>query len=498
LNSYKLGFGLLAIFVISLAYLQSKSNTPVTTPSASTTELAPLNTTVASLSTPALPPDILNPPATTSHANSIQSLTLTTLLNEIASLLQEISGLQRLLYNPFDPYQPVDETLQQTYQPHLDALSQRLETLVRKAEGISKPQTQRFLWEQALALGLEDPASLQAISLISYSLDDALFEDMLTALSNGGHTSTARSSLAFSILLPAETNYNDGNTVQPFHKATPRQRRIKAFLEEQLPQETDSEVLNAYIDVYHTMSQDGHRLVSNADFWQQLETLRAQIAPDQYFAYRLQHKKLTNPNSDLASLLRDINSTPMTPQQRQNMISLLSSNVFMENAAYSGDTLVNTQIPDPQRQLLLQYLESNLPPPTLQDRYSLYEYGNQAYAIEILKHREQATDKFYQRIVESNNVVEQTAMILGASVAGERLITKLQQHTALRQRLENQFKQSNLPPEIRTVLQDALNIISVTLPPAMPTYPNDEAGMPLYSQETVPDSGSPDGQYPGY
>jgi hypothetical protein len=436
------------------------------------------------------------------------------LLTGIDNILRELFGLQRLQVNPFAPDQPTDEFMAQTYQPRIDELSQHLEALVRKAEGIAKSRTQQFLWEQALAMGLEYDTSSLVISLISPSLDNTLFEDMLTTLGNGGHSGNARAVLAFTILLPPETTYHDASAATtdqttPQRAATPRQQRIKQFLEEQFQHETDPEVLSAYLDVYSTMSQDQHGLVPAAQFWQQLETLRAQIAPDRYFNFRLQQAKLTDPDADYASLFREISSTPMTPAQRQSLLSILSNTLFMAVSPISTTTPTIPQIPEQNRQVLLQYMETGLATPNLQDRYSLYEYGNQVYAIELLKHREQAADSFYQRIVASATLEEQLALLLGAPMSGDAVLKKLQQNAPLRQKLENRLTQPNLPPEMRALLQESLNMLSGE-PPMLSEPPVDAYGSPIDPQQSftqdgslpepgsAPDSVPPEGQYPGY
>jgi hypothetical protein len=448
------------------------------------------------------------------NATNANQPILDALLSDIAAIMQEFSSLQRQLYNPLTPDQPVDEIMAQTYQPRIDELSQYLEERIRKAEGISKPLTQRFLWEQALTLGLSDVASSQAISLISSSLDNALFEDMLMALSNVGFTSDVRTNLVFTLLLPPETTFVAPNTPTsqtPVHPATPRQQRIKQFLETQLLQETDPNVLNAYLDVYHTMSQDQHGLVSATKFWQQLERARSQLAPDQYFNFRLQQTPLTDPTTDMAGLLRDISNTPMTLAQGQSLQSMLSNAVFTTNMPSGDANVFNLQIPEQHQQLLLQYFESSLPTPSMQNRYSLYEYGNQAYAIELLKHRAQAADTFYQRIVDSNNPTEQIALLASASMGGDVLLKKLQQNVALRQKVENQLKQPNLSADTQAILRETLQTLSAE-PPTLAEQPVDEySNTTYYTDEagTTPDGSSvepapaidseqPAAQYPGY
>ncbi|UOG93030.1 MAG: hypothetical protein L3K52_04670 [Candidatus Thiothrix sulfatifontis] len=498
MNSYKLSFSLLVAIAITLAYLYGKPDTPAT-PSQSVATVAHLDApnTAARLpfaaSTPLTATALkatqrLAPPTPTAITGLLAKLD--PLLSEIHTLLLEISSLQQLLYNPYDPYQPVDETLRETYQPRIDELSERLDKRFAQAKDISIPLTLRAMWEQILNLGLEDPASSQALSLMSYALDDALFEDMLSVLASGTHSGVARSNLAFSTLLPPETRYYDNNvTAASTQPATPRQQRIKEFLETQFPRETDPEVLGTYLNIYQTMSRDAHGLVSPTQFAQQVENLRNHLAPDQYFSFRLQQQALTSANTDVPALLRDLNSTPMTPQQRQGMMAMLSNTLFMELSPNAAESNVNRVIPEQHRQLLLQYLDNGLAQPTLQDRYALSEYGTQRYAMELLKHREQADAVYYQRIVDSKTLAEQVGLILGAQMAGTPIMDKLQNNTALRQRLTAQLQQPNLSADARSALQDALSMITLETP--MPTEPD-------YVPESVPDSGSPVLQSPGY
>ncbi len=498
MNSYKLGFSLLVAIAITLAYLYGKPDTPAT-PSQSVATVAHLDAS----NTAARLPFAASTPLTATAQKATQGIApptptaitgllakLDPLLSEIHTLLLEISSLQQLLYNPYDPYQPVDETLREAYQPRIDELFERLDKRFAQAKDISIPLTLRAMWEQILNLGLEDPASSQALSLMSYALDDALFEDMLSVLAAGAYSGVARSNLAFSTLLPPETRYYDNNvttaTAQP---ATPRQQRIKEFLETQFPRETDPEVLSTYLNIYQTMSRDAHGLVSPTQFAQQLENMRSHLAPDQYFSFRLQQQALTAANTDIAALLRDINSTAMTPQQQQGMMVALSNSLFMELSPNAAESNVNRVIPEQHRQLLLQHLANNLYQPTLQDRYALSDYGSQRYAMELLKNRAQADNTYYQSIVDSTLLAEQVGLILGAHMAGTPVIDKLQNNLALRQHIATQLRQPNLSADARSALEDALS----TITPEAPML--DE---PDYVSEPVPDSDSPVLQSPSY
>ncbi|UJS25568.1 hypothetical protein [Thiothrix winogradskyi] len=497
MNSYKLGFGLLVAIALTLAYLYGKPDTPAA-PSLSVPTVAHLDITNTAARFPfAAPPPLAETPERNSappvpdasSGNPALLAMLEPLLSEINTTLLEISSLQQLIYNPYDPYQQADEAIREAYQPRVDDLSLHLEKLFAQAKDISIPHTLRAMWEQTLNLGLEDPASSQALSLISISLDDTLFEDMLTVLAAGEYSGIARSNLAYSALLPPETRYYDGNVgATTTERATPRQQRIKDFLETQFLRESDPEVLSTYLNIYHTMSQDAHGLVPATQFAQQLEQLRSQISPDQYFGFRLQQQALTDPNTDVSTLLRDINSNPMTSQQRQSMMAMLSNSIFMELSPNAAETNANRVIPEQHQQLLLQYLETGIAQPTLQDRYALSDYGTQRYAMELLKHRERADDTYYQRIIDSKVLAEQVGLILGSHMGGPPILEKLQNNTALRQRLTTQLQQTHLSADARSALQDALSTIT----------PEPAILEPEYSPESMPDSVQPDAQSQGY
>ena len=506
MNSYKLGFGLVVAISLFMAYFISKPSEPDAPFLAESSQSPPETRHIFS----ALPNDWT--PKTDSTLPSSpppppnKQAVLEPLLTAISSIMQELSILQKQLFNPLTPYQPIDVTIEQTYQPRIDELSQQLNQKIMEASDISKPITQRFIWEEALSLGLEDSISSLAINLFNNAIDDALFEDMLITLSSGGQSTEARSSLIFNILLTSETYYDSGTPDKKAGEspANPRLQRIQQFIETQFQQEADPEILKAYLDIYHIMSQNQQWLVSAERFSQQLDMLRTRIAPDQYFSFRLQNANLTDPSMDMASLLRDISSTPMTAEQRKNLQSQLGNTVFMYISP-NTPTVSNQALPEPLRQLMISYLESGLTLPTLQDRYSLYEYGNQTYAIELLKNPEQAANTFYQRIVNSQVPEEQIALVLTASVGGDELIKRLQQNTVLHQHIEEQLQQTQQPDKQNT-LQEAVNILKGAPPMAADapleaygstTYYIDDANTTRQYEPTL-DNGLPAAQYPSY
>ena len=489
MNSYKLGFSLIATIVILTVYWNSKPAAPITVlatppPYNQNNNSAPMNVATR-IPTTTMPQPV---PAPTDQANATA---LDTLLSELATTMQESHHVQQQLANMItaDSSLESDELITQTYQSRVDALSQQFDTQLRKAESLAKNRTHAFVWQQILLIGLEESTSNMALSMISGSLDPALFEEMLLTLSNSAISGSARTNLAFMILLPPETTYADANqppSSAPLRPATPRQQRILQFLEEHFPQETDPDVLNAYLHVYQTMSRDQHGLVSAAQFQQQLEMVRAVLPLDQYFNYRLQQIQLTDANADLIGFLRDMNTTPMSVEQRQSLLFMLGSTI-----ASLPET---TALPSQHQQLLLQYFESNLSKPTLQDRYNLYKYGNQAYAIELLKHGPQAVDTYYQRVVDSTNPTEQIALLLGAAMGGDVLLNKLKQNVALRQQVDKQLKQAKLSAETQAILQEGLQMLYGE-PTATPDAASPE---PEPAPEPTPDSEPPAAQYPGY
>lgn len=492
MNSYKLGFSLIATIVILTVYWNSKPAAPITVlatppPYNQHNNSASMNIATG-IPTTTMPQPVPAPRTPTDQANAAA---LDTLLSELATTMQESHHVQQQIANLItaDSSLESDELITQTYQARVDALSQQFETQLRKATSLAKNRTHAFIWQQVLLIGLEESTSNMALSMINGSLDPALFEEMLLTLSNSAIISSARYNLAFMILLPPETTYADTNqppSTTPLHRATPRQQRILQFLEEHFAQETDPDVLNAYLHVYQTMSRDQHGLASATQFQQQLEIVRAVLPLDQYFNYRLQQIQLTDANADLIGLLRDMNTTPMSVEQRQSLLSSLSSTVV--------STTENNPFPQEHQQLLLQYLASSLTPPTLQNRYNLYEYGNQAYAIEVLKHGTQAVDTYYQRVVDSTNPTEQIALLLGAAMGGDVLLNKLKQNVALRQQVDKQLKQAKLSAETQALLQEGLQMLY-----GEPTATPDAVSLePAPEPEPTPDSELPAAQYPGY
>ena len=486
MNSYKLGFSLIASIVILTVYWNSKPTAPIAAsamPSRHNQPNNPASTAVTTgIQTTTPPPPA---PATRLPTDHVNTAALDTLLDELATTMQELHHLQQQLSNMItaDSSLASDELMTQTYQPRIDALSQQFDTQLRKAESLAKNRTHTFVWQQVLLLGLEESTSNMALSMISGALDNALFEEMLLTLNNSAISGSARANLAYMILLPPETTYSDPN--QPpsttlLRRATPRQQRILQFLEEHFAQEADPDVLNAYLNTYQTMSHDQYGLVSALQLQQQLEMVRAVLPLEQYFNYRLQQIQLTDANADLTGLLRDMSSTPMSTAQRQSLLSALSNTVV--------NTTETNPLPQQHQQLLLQYLTSSLIQPTLQDRYNLYEYGNQAYAIEALKHGTQAVDTYYQRVVDSTNPTEQIALLLGASMGGDLLLKKLKQNVALRQQVEKQLKQAKLSAETQAILQEGLQMLYGE-PMVTP-----DAASPEPEPEPMPDSEPPAAQ----
>lgn len=410
------------------------------------------------------------------------------LLERMETVLRELASLQSMMVNPADPYQMPDELMQQTWQPSVDALTRQFEELARQVRDLSQRRLQRFLWEQALTVGFTVDTGYTIINVMGDVEDDALFEEMLAFLTNSAYLVEQRQSLTYSILMSSLSGtYDNEGKLVPNTTVSPRQRRIRQFLEERLQQEPEPVMLESYLDIYYSLSQENPALISDAQFWQQLESLRGQLAPDAYFRYHLQALNPLDPNADYTSLLRGINTTQMTRQQRRDLLFALSNSISsLFNPEFNGST-PPVQIPEPQRQLLLRYLETNLPAPELQDRFSLYQYGDQLYTIELLRNGQAgAADAFYQKIIGSQSLVEQLAMLLMTPTGNEAVMKRLQQNQPLLQKLEARLQQPGLAPEMYPLLDEGINLLngSAQYAPEPPDASVDEYGNTTYTQET--------------
>lgn len=497
MNRYKLAFGLAAGVAFFLFYLGGTR--PAGHLSGEAPAMRPMGASVTANNSPSVWSPVL-PGAETALPTAATPATLADLeplLEQIETVLHELSSLQGLLTSSTLPGYAPDPLIEQLYQPRIDNLVQTLERLVRKAEGIALPRTQRFLWEQVLTAGLGSSTGMYALNMLGNNPHDALFEDMLTTLTHSGEDKDARTTLAFSILFPSGNPGLDSASTQAGKAPlpSPRQQRIVQFLEEQFQQEGNPDMLGAYLDIYFALTEEQYRVIPAAQFWQQLETLRSRIATDKYFGFRLQKLKLTDPDADYVGLFRDINTAPLTPEQQRNLLSMLGNTVFVATSPNAAES-TSQPLPEPQRQLLLQYMESHLAAPSLQDRYALYEYGSQVQAIELLKNREQVADALYQRIVGSRSLDEQVALLLGAGMAGETLTQKLQQDVPLRQRFDHLLRQPGLTPDVRSLLQEAASVLQGA-PPFTPEQPVDEYGNNIYyPQETPQGNGAVPGVAP--
>lgn len=420
-----------------------------------------------------------------------------------------------MIPNPLNPYQTPDEFLLQTWQPRFDTLNQRLQELVDKASSISRSQTQRFLWGQALTLGFGDETAYTLVAMLGNPQDNALFDEMLDTLANSPYPPEVKQRLAFSILMSSSSsNYDDAGKPIANQTFTPRQQRIRQFLEEQFQHETAPLILGAYLDIYYSLSQESPTLIPADQFWQQLETLRTQLTPDTYYRYRLQKLNLAGADADYADLLQEISTSPMTPQQRQDTVFALNSQVAMQFSPGFDGAAKLVAMPEQQRHLLQHYLENNLPTPDAQDRYSLFQYGEQTYTIELLRDQNKAGDAFYQKIINSNSPLEQLALLLGTPVSNENILQRLRENMPLRQKLDTLLQQPNLTPEMRRLLEEGVGMLKSEPyggeQPAQSEQGVDEYGRSIYTLQTFtadgarPDSGSApdtsptDGQYPGY
>lgn len=485
MNRYHVGFTLAAGVAIFLLYLDGKP------PTRAATEKWPTPAAAAASSGQILPSIPVDSPFT-SLANPVSAPVPATadnriegLLTQMETLLQELATLQNLLANTATPEQMPDPILAQAYQPRIEELTEQLNQLVAQASSLSRPRTERFIWQQVLSQGLNSAGGMQVLGMVLPITDPGVFADMLTTLANGSYPVADRTSLAYSILLPNDAQVDPANAGTPASAKplTARQQRILGFLDEQFMQEADPELLNTYLDIYFALAGEQYRLIPMTRFWEQLETLRSRLAPDRYFSFRLQKFKLTDADNDYADIFQDIANTPLSAEQRRNLLSTLSNTVFMALSPNAADASSSQTIPEQQRQLLLRHLENHLATPALHDRYGLYEYSSQVYAIELLKNREQAAEAIYQRIMHSQRLEEQAALLLGIPMnEGDTVTRKLRQDTQLQQRFSNLLQQPNLAPDIRSTLQDVLSLLQGE--PPQVEQPVDEYGNPVYSTES--------------
>lgn len=451
------------------------------------------------------------PAATTDNIKPAENADLQKLLAEMENLLPEIEDLLRYLNLSDTSYEPPNQYLLQTYQPQIDKLQARFSQLAQQASSISRPRTQRFLWEQLLGRNLDTVADYLILGEL-LEPGDALLEEMLVVIASPGYDLGGRENLIYHMLFP-------NRPPQPGGELSARQQRIKAFIEQQLPQETDSTLMIAYLEAYSSLMDylpDGREA-----FQQHLDAARLRMDPDQYFSFKLQQLDMQSPQAGLARLLQEMDSTPMNAEQRERLLSRLGGqiNAALNDYLYNPEANTENPIPEANRQLLVGYLERNLSLPRLkqEDNGSLYQYGDRISTIEMLRNGKQIEAGIYQRIVSSNSFDEQVALLLVIPGIDGNLPERLQGQPNLKQSLLKALADPQYSAEDHQVIGMALaNLTRQTPPPegfSAPavTYDYDVNGNAIYTQETFPPestitdypatedgSGTPDGQYPDY
>lgn len=491
LNRYRLVLGLIVIIGVILAYiynpLNQRLNFTKTSDNANAQDITfSVESVQPTLNTPTLPL------ATTATSTSNSGIPLEALFNEMTSIFRELMATSTLMTNPLNLSQAPDEATIQLYQPQIEKLQQRFTQLQQRAFTLSKADTQRFFWNLLVETNFPTDNSHLLLSNLA-DADDTLLNEMFALLSSGAYTLETRQTLAYNLLLPQRNTDMALINLQQSNSLSPRQLRLKQFLEEQLLSEPDGRLLATYMEIYHTWANEG-QLTTKEAFKQQLDAVRTQLAPDQYFGFRLQTLNLSDPNADYAGLLADISATAMDKQLKRNLLLRLADEISTRLTGSSDDaTAPNGELPETTRQLLIHYLQTNLPQPQINDGYTLYQYGTQVYTLLLLMDRSQAVDKLYQRIVSSTSLAEQLGMLSALPMTDGIAQKNLREHTHLRQTLEQALTQPNLSSEARTSIASGLSSLMLQ-PPTVSTAsqtPNaqgtasvDEQGNPMYSVQS--------------
>lgn len=421
---------------------------------------------------------------------------LEVLLAEMADLLPEMEDLLRYINMTDIAYTTHTTYDMQTYQPQIDKLQEKFARLAQQAAALSKPRTQGFLWKKLLDYGLDSEINYIILNELG-APDAALFEDMLSAITNTGYPSQGREMMIYYTLFPNEAPEESA-------QLPPRQARIKTFIEEQLQLETEGSLMIAYLEAYAALMDflpEGEQA-----FQQHLDAARLRMNPDEYFGFKLQQLDVGNPRAEFARLLEEIDTTPMSAEQRANLLSRLQIqvSVTMQEYLYNPDAPEENPIPENNRRLLLGYLENNLgAPPALQqaDEYELYQYAEKAWAVELLRGGRQAGEGLYQRIANSTSFDEQVALLLVIPGIEGNLPERLQNLPRLKQSLLRSLADPQYSAEEHQIIGMALNNLTNTRPPPQlyqQPYPGESFSEYPYYPATEAYSEQPAGQYPDY
>jgi hypothetical protein len=429
---------------------------------------------------------------------AVGNATLATLFSRIEETLRELAMLYGFVYTPSTTDYTHDDLMYQSYQPQIDNLQQHFEALKQQASGISASQTQRFLWEQLQLYGLGSGVNSVLFDAIGIPEDKALLEEMLAAVASPGYPVDDRLALFQGVFMTHGHYYDySGVTGQPQAKpsVTPTQLRLKQFLEEQFQVETNPALLGAYLDFYHNMVEEGGQ-VSVQQFQQQLDLLRMQLGTDQYFDFRLRALNMQDANADYTSLLQEIDSTRMTSEERERLMTNLAGQLvgFLMPLVYNADAKV--ELPARTREVFQQYLETHLPTPSLQNDLMLYRYATEVEGIYLLRYGKYAPEHLYAYLLNGASLDAQVALLGSGLFQDEQYRNKFQQANSLKQGIEQALTQPNLTFTARNLLENArirLEVQAVPPPPSPEEMGVDENGNPVSSYYTGEGNTTPDG-----
>lgn len=421
---------------------------------------------------------------------------LEALLTEMANLLPELEDLLRYINMTDVAYTSQSTYDMQTYQPQIDKLQEKFARLAQQAAALSKPRTQHFLWKKLLDHGLDSEINYIILNELA-APDEPLFKEMLGAIANTGYPPEGREIMIYYTLFP-------GEMPEAGEELPPQQALTKAFIEEQLQLETNGSLMIAYLEAYSTLMAflpEGEQ-----EFRQHLDAARLRMNPDEYFGFKLQQLELDNPKADFARLLNEIDTTPMSADQRENLLNRLQIqvSVTMQEYLYNPDAPEENPIPENNRRLLLGYLENNLgAPPALQqaDEYELYQYAEKAWAVELLRSGKQAGEGLYQRIANSASFDEQVALLLVIPGVEGNLPERLQNLPSLKQGLLRSLADPQYSAEEHQIIGMALNNLTSNRPPPQmyqQPYPGETLNEYPYYPATEAYSGQPAEQYQDY
>lgn len=372
-------------------------------------------------------------------------LSLAELLSAMDEVLQDLSNVYNVMGSAVDVYR-ANETLAQTYQAQIDQHQQRFNELLQQAIVLSKSAAQRFLWERVTNLGLPMEYSYLLLDGLR-DPDSELLEQILLWLESGNATIDIRQTVAYNVILGA----------------TKHRERLKQFIEERLQIEPEKPLLHTYLEIYQVMNQEQGG-TGNVQFRAKLELVRARLDPDQYFDYRFKMLNLADENADYAGVLDEIGRMPMTAAQRGGLLLRLSDEIVASLSTNIGADSPEVRIAANNQQTLLRYLWANLPTPRLQDSFSLYQYSSQQYAIQLLQDKAGAMENLYQKIINSQSLDEQVALLYAVPYTDGVIQKRLRQQSALRQKLSEAAKQPQLSAEQRGLIEAALSNLVVQPP----------------------------------